>query len=321
MVRGLARLTLALSILVVANAQALKTVSIPLPNTAASLSIPAWSNGLYVQWTRTEGSDRPKLWAYDENGMQVISPTEIWFPDTASARIHAAVASPEKLVIASVLAWTSARMTTLLCFIGPSGVIRVTDTNQFIAEHLAFSPDGVLWAFGFRAVSSPGDVNGDFRTLRRFDINGMQLSESVQPDALVGQRHGGGIQASQLSNNGASFLLAGSSRKFLFNSATYRFLELDSVGRIIRSAILNPLPRSPARVKLLSAVTSASGHIYCTFDDGAGIWNLNPDTMSWTLIDKSNFAVPFNRTYGMDGEQAILGFYGNTFSWFAMPAQ
>ena len=302
-----------------------RTVDIPSVAPSSNVSVPNWSNGLLVQWTHTEGAgDRPKIWAHDGSGSQPIPTTEIWFPTTASARIHTAVATPDHLVVASVLAWSlTGQMTTLLCFIGPNGITKAIQTDQYIAEHLQYAPDGVLWAFGKRAMASQTDVNGDARTVRRFSPDGTELSATVRGPYLGTK--GTRLRASQTSLNGESFLLVASTRKFLFNSSTRRFLEMNNEGKILRIATLE----FPANLqvggkprKLGSAAITPSGRIYCALSGGDGPWQLDPDTLKWTPIDRKAFDSQYGGLYGSDGESLILKMVtaGNRYGWFPLPA-
>ena len=303
-----------------------RTTYVPNAAPSSNVSAPNWSNGMFVQWTHSQGpGDRPKVWAYNKQGQQVIPVSEVWFPDTASARVHAAVATPDGVVVASVLTWsTSGQMATLLCFLGPTGITSVARTNQFVAQHLGYSPDGALWAFGYRPASSPTDTGGDNRTLRRFSAKGVQLSESVR-SAVLANSATKGIRASQISGkNGGSFLLVGSSRKFLFNSGTRSFVELDNNGKVLRSATLNmPLDSvTQSQKRLVSAViTQTTGRLFCWLSGGEGVWQLNPDTLSWTLIDKSQFGGQYGGIFGVEGELAIMQSAGNNYGWFNVPSQ
>jgi hypothetical protein len=296
---------------------------IPNASPSPNVSVPVWSNGWFVQFTHTAGNgDRPRIWAYDEKAQQVIRPTEIWFPDTASARIHAVAVTPDhKLVVAVLMRTLSNGMETRLCFIGPSGTERTVPTEGFIAAHLQYSPDGILWGFGYRAVESLNDREGDARLVRRFQSDGRELSATVRPLELLNPKNSR-LNAGKLSRNGASFLLAGSARKFLFNSTNLQFAELDNDGKLLRVAALT-LPRETRTAegkqkRLTSAVITPRGKIYIGFSGEKSMWQLDPDTFRWIALDPSLFDGKYAGLYGSEGERVIIATGESRYAWFSV---
>ena len=51
--------------------------------------------------------------------------------------------------------------------------------------------------------------------------------------------------------------------------------------------------------------------------DGDGLWKLDPDTLKWAMIERSNFG-PYGGLYGSDGELVVMR-TGNTYAWLAVP--
>jgi len=307
---------------------ALKTVDIntrQLP--AGNVSMPAWSNGMLIQWTQVQGTDKPNIWAFDSTGALAVPATEVWFPGTSSAAIHAATVTPSHLIVASVLAWSSSgQMSTLLCYVSPAGVVKVSQIPaQFDPEHLAYSPDGVLWAFGRRAATSQSDVKTTYRTIQRFGPDGTWLSGSVLSTELnpPGQPT---ANPAWSSVNGESFLLVGATRKFLFSSPARRFVEMDNEGRTLRNVALNFPPEEQDRGNgrpstLTHSAISPSGRIYVSFNAGQRVYILNPDSLTWTTVDPSSYDSQYRGVYGSDGESLVMRTFNDRFGWFALTAQ
>jgi hypothetical protein len=288
-----------------------------------TVSVPAWANGLMVQWTQVLGTTKPKIWAFDSTGSFAIPVTEVWFPNTAAAAIHAATVTPTREIVASILAWSSSgQMSTLLVFISRSGIVKVSQTPaQFDPEHLAYSPDGVLWAFGRRAATSPADIRTTYRTIQRFGPDGTWLSGSVLSTDLNPTAEPTANPA-WLSINGESFLLVSSTRKFLFSSRARKFVEMDNEGRTLRNAILNFPPEEQntgnGRPNMLTHATiTPSGKIFISFNGGSRLYTLHPDSLAWTIVDPFSYDNQYKGAYGSDGESLIMATMNNRYGWFA----
>jgi hypothetical protein len=296
-----------------------KTVAIDTSNVpSAHIRAPSlWINGLMTQWTQTVGAEKPQIWAFDSNGALVIPVTEIWFSDTASARIHGATVTPNGMVVASVLAWnTSGVMSTVLCFIGPSGVVKVQQLpDYFLPEHLGYSPDGVLWGFGRFTAPTHSNVKTAYRTVQRFAPDGSWLTGSVLSTTLLPPGKLGANPAG-ISINGDSFLLVGAARKFLFSSLARKFVEMDNNSRTLRNLTLNfpagEIQNDGRLNRIINAAITPSGKIYVTFN-GGHVYLLDPDSLKWSAIDPP---LGYFGVYGADGDSVITQTRNNGFGWF-----
>ena len=51
------------------------------------------------------------------------------------------------------------------------------------------------------------------------------------------------------------------------------------------------------------------------------MWQLNPDQLTWTLIEKGKFGSRFGFLSGVDGEDVILHLGNGAYGWFKVPTQ
>jgi hypothetical protein len=218
-------------------------------------------------------------------------------------------------------------MATLLCYLDPSGIVKSIRTNNFVAQHLAYSPDGVLWAFGIRAVPSPGTLTAisvdDTNTVRRYSPDGLQISEALPAVHLKDPSTKGIAPGSRTRTNGNSFLVATATGAYVYNSRTGRLAILNNQAALLqvgKFSLPTAASESTSRRRVESATATAKGTLCLDLNESDNIWELNPDTLGWNLISRAPSGLPPGRLLGSDGSQFVFASNNTSFGWFPAPA-
>jgi hypothetical protein len=131
-----------------------------------------------------------------------------------------------------------------------NGIAKLVKLESFAAQHIAFAPDGTLWALG-REYDANLDDRAEYNLLRHFGRDGVLIGGALPRSAVA-------RGPSPISPSTDSILVAGADRLGVLSIATRQWLEVSLEGRPIGSY---PVQLAPA-TRITGAAIAPEGDVF-----------------------------------------------------------